>query len=149
MPGGMNAGPNPLDIFCAALGTCQEITYKAYATAMGIKLNSVACAVAGDVDLRGFLGVDGAPRTGFIGLTGTITIDAPGATAEQLAMLKGAVDAHCPMCDTICNSVPLDTSLVHVEAAAVEVAEPETLKAEAIGDMQAAMGADAAAGLAK
>ena len=28
MPGGGNAGTNPLDLMCASLGTCQEITYK-------------------------------------------------------------------------------------------------------------------------
>ena len=28
MPGGNNKGPNPLDLFCSSIGTCQEITYK-------------------------------------------------------------------------------------------------------------------------
>ena len=28
MPGGANKGPNPLDVMCGSLGTCQEITYK-------------------------------------------------------------------------------------------------------------------------
>ena len=32
MPGGQNKGPNPLDVMCGSLGTCQEITYKMYAT---------------------------------------------------------------------------------------------------------------------
>merc|ERR1712046_466743 len=27
MPGGNDKGPNPLDLFCAAFGSCQEITY--------------------------------------------------------------------------------------------------------------------------
>merc|ERR1712070_120473 len=36
MPGGTNQGPNPLDVFCGSFGTCQEITYKMYATVMGI-----------------------------------------------------------------------------------------------------------------
>merc|ERR1711998_737504 len=58
MPGGANAGPNPCDLVCAALGTCQEITYKAYATAMGLHLNSISAKVEGDVDLAGFLGVN-------------------------------------------------------------------------------------------
>lgn len=147
MPGGANAGPNPLDLFCAALGTCQEITYKAYATAMGIKLASVAAAISAPVDLRGFLGVEGAPRCGFIKLGGTITLDAPGATKEQLAMLKSAVDSHCPMCDTTCRKIPIELSLVHVDAAAVAVTEPASLTAEAIGELQAAFTADPAMAL--
>ena len=32
MPGGKDKGPNPMDLCLAALGTCQEISYKAFAT---------------------------------------------------------------------------------------------------------------------
>ena len=35
-------GPNPVEIVLAALGTCQEITYRAYATALGIPLERVS-----------------------------------------------------------------------------------------------------------
>jgi len=52
-PGGSNAGPNPLDLMCASLGTCQEITYKLYATVMDIPLNSVSAKVSGDINLSG------------------------------------------------------------------------------------------------
>ena len=45
MPGGQNKGPNPLDVFCASFGTCQEITYKMYATVMGIDLKSISAKV--------------------------------------------------------------------------------------------------------
>lgn len=109
------------------MGACQEITYKAYATALGIKLDSVAAAISAPVDLRGFLGVEGAPRCGFLKIDGVITLDAPGATAEQLTQLKAAVDAHCPMCDTVCRKLPLELSLVHVEVTgSVAVDEPPT-----------------------
>ena len=40
--GGADSGPNPVELILAALGTCQEITYRAYATAMGIPLESVS-----------------------------------------------------------------------------------------------------------
>ena len=58
--GGADTGPNPVEIVLAALGTCQEITYRAYATALGIPLERVSVVLDGEVDLRGFLGV---PRT--------------------------------------------------------------------------------------
>ena len=46
MPGGTNAGPNPLDLVCASLGTCQEITYKLYATVMDVPKNSISAKVS-------------------------------------------------------------------------------------------------------
>ena len=39
--GGQDAGPNPVELVLAALGTCQEIMYSAYASVMGIELISV------------------------------------------------------------------------------------------------------------
>jgi len=55
MPGGQNKGANPLDLMCGSFGTCQEITYKMYATVMGLELKSVSCAVSSSVDLRGLV----------------------------------------------------------------------------------------------
>ena len=52
--------------------TCQEISYKAFATVMGIEVKSVACSVEGELDLRGFLGVD--ESVGFTKITGTVTV---------------------------------------------------------------------------
>ena len=33
--GGTDAGPNPVELILASLGSCQEITYKAFAAARG------------------------------------------------------------------------------------------------------------------
>jgi len=110
MPGGNNKGPNPLDLFCAALGTCQEITYKLYSTVMDIPLTSVSASVKAPLDLRGLLGLDDNV-VGFAGLTCEITIDSP-ATEEQMEALKGAVDAHCPMNRTLANEVTVETKVV-------------------------------------
>lgn len=55
--GGTDAGPNPVELVLAALATCQEITYRAYATALGIPLDSVSVKLQGSLDLRGFFAV--------------------------------------------------------------------------------------------
>jgi uncharacterized OsmC-like protein len=108
MPGGNNLGPNPLDLFCASFGTCQEITYKLYATVMGVPLNSVSCDVKAPIDLRGLLGLD-AP-VGLESVSGEITIDSS-ASEEQLQQLKAAVDAHCPMVDTLKKDIPVTVEM--------------------------------------
>lgn len=109
--GGGDAGPNPIELVLAALGACQEITYKAYATALGIPLRRVAVELEGEVDLRGFFGVDDTVRAGFDAIRGTVHIDSD-ASAADLARLKAAVDAHCPVLDMLSTPVPVALELV-------------------------------------
>ena len=111
MPGGKNLGPNPLEVMCGSFGTCQEITYKMYATVMGIDLKSVACTVEGDIDLAGFVGLK--DKTGFTSISATIALDTD-APDEQLEQLKTAVDAHCPLAATFSESCPLETTITQV-----------------------------------
>ena len=125
-PGGSNAGPNPLDLMCASLGTCQEITYKLYATVMDIPLKSASAQVSGDINLSGFVGV--GPKVGFSGIQVEMTLDAPDATDEQLTMLKGAVDAHCPLVASLNNPLNLTTSVVKVEPASASAIAQDNLK---------------------
>jgi putative redox protein len=126
MPGGKNKGPSPLEVVCGSFGTCQEITYKMYATVMGIDLKSVSCAVEGDINLAGFVGV--ADKTGFTNINATITLDTD-ASDEQLEQLKTAVDTHCPLAATLSESVPLETTITQVKNAAKEGISDDPVKA--------------------
>jgi len=123
MPGGQNKGPNPLDLLCASLGTCQEITYKLYATAMGVDLESVSTHIVGDCNLNGLVG-NGGP-VAFTKIKGDVTLvsDAP---EEKLQQLKAAVDAHCPLLSTLSQPIPCDLTLEHkapdVSADAIQAA---------------------------
>lgn len=108
--GGADSAPNPVELVLAALGTCQEITYRAYATAMGIPLESVSVDLAGDIDLRGFFAVDESVRSGYQNIRGTVNIESS-ATQEQLQQLRAAVDAHCPVLDILTNKVPVSLNL--------------------------------------
>ncbi|MCB1970424.1 MAG: OsmC family protein [Geminicoccaceae bacterium] len=107
--GGTDAGPNPVELILAALGTCQEITYRAFAAALGIPLAGVSVKLDGDIDLRGFFAVDDSIRPGYQKITGTVTLvsDAP---VEKLEMLKEAVDGHCPVLDMLRNPTPVALS---------------------------------------
>src|SRR5271156_6281671 len=98
--GGSDAGPNPVELVLAALATCQEITYRAYATALGIPLDSVSVKLDGALDLRGFFAVSDNVRPGFTGVEGTVTLKSP-ASREQLAKLKEVGDAHFPGLDVL------------------------------------------------
>eukprot|EP01063_Lacrimia_lanifica_P040325 TRINITY_DN90_c0_g3_i1.p1 TRINITY_DN90_c0_g3~~TRINITY_DN90_c0_g3_i1.p1 ORF type:complete len:347 (+),score=154.42 TRINITY_DN90_c0_g3_i1:66-1106(+) len=124
MPGGSNAGPNPLDVVCASLGTCQEITYKLYATVMQVPVKSVSASVTGDINLCGFVGL--ADKIGFDKVAVEIKVDAPDATDEQLAALKGAVDTHCPLLSTLTGEVPITTEIAKSAASGTSDAKDLT-----------------------
>ena len=108
--GGTDTGPNPVELVLAALGTCQEITYRAYATALGIPLDTVSVTLDGDIDLRGFLGVDESVRPGYQGIKGTVRITSS-ADEATLQKLRDAVNAHCPVLDILTKPVPVNLEL--------------------------------------
>lgn len=108
--GGSDAGPNPVELVLAALGTCQEITYRAYATALGIPLDQVSVELQGDIDLRGFFAVDDAVRAGYQAITGTVTLRSSAPRAD-LEKLRAVVNAHCPVLDILTHPVPVDLEL--------------------------------------
>lgn len=104
--GGTDTGPNPVELILGALASCQEITYRAFAEALEIPLDSVSVRIEGDLDLRGFFAVNDNVRAGFQDIRGTVELDST-ASAEDLARLKQIVDAHCPVLDILQGSVPV------------------------------------------
>jgi len=99
--GGTDKGPNPVELVLAALGACQEITYRLYADTLGIPLDNVSVKLAGRLDLRGFFAVDESVRPGIKDIRATVTIDSP-ASADDIERLKATVDRHCPVLDILC-----------------------------------------------
>jgi len=112
MPGGQNKGPNPLDVMIASLGTCQEITYRMYATVMGLDIKSISTDITGYINLNGLVG-NGGP-VAFTKIQGTVTLESD-EPEEKLNALKKAVDAHCPMCKTLCQEVAIKLTLKYVK----------------------------------
>ena len=108
--GGTDKGPNPVELVLASLATCQEITYRAYATALGIPLESVSVKLEGSLDLRGFFAVKDGVRAGFSEIHGVVNLKSS-TTAADLAKLKEVVDAHCPVLDILQAPVPVDLTL--------------------------------------
>lgn len=113
--GGTDAGPTPIELVLAALGTCQEITYRAFATALAIPLETVAVTVEGDIDFRGFFAIDERIRPGFERLRVQVRLVSSAGEAE-LQRLTDTVNRHCPVLDMLSNPVPTSFS-VEVAAA--------------------------------
>ncbi|WP_232703098.1 OsmC family protein [Halobacterium wangiae] len=108
---GERMGPNAVELLLGALGSCLTVGYAANAAAMGIELEDLRFEMEGDVDLRGFLGIDEDVRPGYESVSCTVHVDAD-ATEEQLQELHDRVESTSPLVDAIRNEVALDTHLV-------------------------------------
>ena len=86
---------NPAEYALAALGSCQAITYRVWAAQLGIKLDKVEISIDGDIDLRGFLGIDDRIRAGFNAVRIRVNLNGP-EPAARYEELAATVDAHCP-----------------------------------------------------
>ncbi|MHA6795261.1 OsmC family protein [Pseudonocardia bannensis] len=109
--GGEGAAPNPVETALAALLSCQVITYRFWSAQLGIPLDDVRIDVDGDLDVRGFFGLDSGVRPGFAEVRVSVTLDGP-ASAEQYRKLAAAVDEHCPVLDLFRNATPVSTRLI-------------------------------------
>jgi uncharacterized OsmC-like protein len=108
--GGADKAANPVEYTLASLGSCQAITYRVWAAELGVKLDRVEIDIGGDLDLRGFLGLDDRVRAGFSAVRARVRLAGPESDARYQE-LADAVDAHCPVLDLFRNPVPVDRSI--------------------------------------
>jgi uncharacterized OsmC-like protein len=108
--GGGDAAANPVQYALASLGSCQAITYRFWAAHLGVELDSITVRAEGDLDLRGFFGVDKGVRPGFTAVRLAVTVTGP-ESAERYAELAAAVDEHCPVLDLFTNPVPVSRTI--------------------------------------
>ena len=108
--GGADAAANPVQYALASLGSCQAITYRFWAAQLGVELDSITVRVEGDLDLRGFFGVDDAVRPGLTAVRVEVTVAGP-ESQQRYAELAAAVDEHCPVLDLFKNPVPVSRAL--------------------------------------
>ncbi len=83
---GTNAFPNPQELLFAAMNSCILVGYVANAAAMGIALESVEIETSGELDLRGFLGLDASVKPGYDAVHYTVRIRGD-ATPERMQEL--------------------------------------------------------------
>lgn len=114
--GGTDKAPNPIEVVLGSLAACQAITYRLYASALGIPIDRLTVRARGDLDLRGFFAVDETIRPGTEHVEIEVSVESSASDAD-LARLKEAVDKNCPVLDTLRNPVPVRLSLTRAAAA--------------------------------
>jgi len=109
--GGTNRFANPQEHLLAALNACMTVGYVAQCAVRGINLESLEIETDGDIDLRGFLGIDPAVPPGYENLSYTVRIKGSG-TKEEFAAIHEAVMATSPNFHNVSRPVALKPTLV-------------------------------------
>ena len=109
--GGSNRSANPQEYLIAALNACMTVGYVAQCAVRGITLESLSIDTQGEIDLRGFLGLDPAVPPGYDSLRYTVRIKGDG-TPEQFAEIHEAVMATSPNFHNISRPVRLKPKLI-------------------------------------
>ena len=107
---GDDKGANPVEYLFAALAGCVTTGLVYHAAAKGIELDSVESTYAGDLDLRGFLGISDEVRNGYEGITITFKIESS-ASREQIEELVQIAQDRSPVFDIVANPVPVKVEL--------------------------------------
>ena len=115
---GENRGPNPVEYALTALLSCLTSSMVYHAAARGIRIEELESEVEGDIDLRGFLGIDSNVPKGYqnIRVNFRVRSDASPEELKELALFS-------PVFDTISSPVPI---AVNVETS--EVLGPATAR---------------------
>jgi uncharacterized OsmC-like protein len=92
---GSNAAPNPQELLMSAVNACMMVGYVAQASVRGIRLDSCTIETDGELDLRGFLGLDEAVPPGYRRINYTVGMTGDG-TREQYEEIHQAVMATSP-----------------------------------------------------
>lgn len=109
--GGTGTGPNPVQLVLGTLASCQALTYRYWAEILGIRLDGVTIRVEGDLDVRGYFGLDPAASPGVTAVQCTVTLDGPEDEARYRELAR-TVDEHCPVLETFTKPIPVER---HVE----------------------------------
>jgi uncharacterized OsmC-like protein len=109
--GGSNRFANPQEHLIAALNACMMVGYVAQCAVRGITLERLAIETEGEIDLRGFLGIDPAVKRGYDSLRYNVRIKGSG-TKEQFAEIHEAVMATSPNFYNLSRPVALKPTLV-------------------------------------
>ena len=103
---GGDTAPNPAEYLLTALAACVTSAAVYHAAARGIKIEEIESQVEGDVDVRGFLGLDPSVRNGFQNIRMTLAIRAD-VSDEQIQELARLGTGFSPVFDSVTNGLPI------------------------------------------
>src|SRR5262245_19607889 len=108
---GQNSAPNPQELLMAAFNACIMVGYVATASVMGVTLQAIDIETEGELNLRGFLGIDENVKPGYDSIKYTVRIKGDGS-AEQFQAIHQNVLKTSPNYFNIAKPVAVKATLV-------------------------------------
>lgn len=110
---GRDTAPNPQELLMAALNACMSVGYVVTAAAKGVTVRSLEIETNGELDLRGFLGLDENINPGYNEVHYTVRIDADGSP-EQMEEIHQTVIRTSPNFSNFSKAIHMVPKLVLV-----------------------------------
>ncbi len=108
---GKNTAPNPQELLFTAMNACMLVGYVVGASFKGITLEKLEIETEGELDLRGFLGIDDTVKAGYDSIQYTVRIKGDG-TPEQFQEIHDTVIKTSPNRFNLASPIRLDGRLV-------------------------------------
>ncbi|MEM9488046.1 MAG: OsmC family protein [Myxococcota bacterium] len=108
---GKDSAPNPQELLLAAMNACMMVGYVVGAAVRGIKLSSLSIETSGELDLRGFLGLDPLVKPGYDTLHYKVRIAGDG-TQEDYEAIHNTVRNTSPNRFNLGMPINLDAELI-------------------------------------
>jgi len=108
---GEDSAPNPQELLFSALNACMLVGYVVGASAKGITLEKLEIETEGELDLRGFLGIDENVKPGYDTIKYRVRIKGDG-TPEQFQEIHETVMRTSPNRFNMSNPIKLEPELL-------------------------------------
>jgi uncharacterized OsmC-like protein len=106
---GQDNAPNPAEYVLHALAGCMTTSMMYHAAVHGLEVEKVTSTLEGELDLRGFLGVDPNVRKGYKKIN--VKFDIEGNLSEEQKNEILRLVSFSPVFDIVTHAVPVEISL--------------------------------------
>lgn len=107
---GRDLGPNPVEYLLTALAGCLTSSLIYHSAAKGISIRNLESRLDGDLDLRGFLGLDPNVEVGYQSIRVYFKIDADISDEDKEELVRMA-QKYSPVFNSVSKSVPVTVEL--------------------------------------
>lgn len=107
---GENTAANPQELLMSALNACMMVGYVAGCAVRGITLEALEVETSGELDLRGFLGIDDDVKPGYDAIQVKVAIKGNGSAA-QFKEIHRTVLKTSPNYFNVSRPIPVEATL--------------------------------------